>query len=213
MAWDIDWALDLNLYLCVHEKSKRSLCFGIYPSLSLTQKTECSAAVFVLVIRHWPITNYFIILRLRLMLGKTECFPLFHFFSQSLSFFFTSHSIKLFTSRQVDQYSAALVCQEGITVPNHFSPSAQKHHYALPSSNRAGIPMVQAEFHYPKYFTKMELHHIFALQPLHSALCSSLAGIHSDGEPCGLVSHKNCWAIWLSYQATDGQYKDSRADL
>lgn len=34
-------------------------------------------------------------------------------------------------------------------------------------------------------------------------------GFHSDGEPCGLVSHKNCWAIWLSYQAADSQCEGS----
>ena len=65
-------------------------------------------------------------------------FFLLLFFSPGLlNFISTNHPSKLFPSRQADQHSAALVRQEGITVLSHFSPSARRHHYAVPNSNRA----------------------------------------------------------------------------
>lgn len=81
------------------------------------------------------------------------CSNIVCFFSPGLlSSFSTNHPNKLLPSRQADQHSATLVRQEGITVLSHFSPSAQRHHYAVPNSNRARIRMGQAEFHYPSIF-------------------------------------------------------------
>lgn len=51
MRYRLSWTFDL--YLCVHGKPKGSLCFGIYPSLSLSPHREQAA---VLLFLHWSST-------------------------------------------------------------------------------------------------------------------------------------------------------------
>lgn len=87
----------------------------------------------------------------RLILDKRKCLSFFHnkAFVQQL---FSLQLVPLSdfnVSLQEDQYSAAVVCQEGDIVLSCFSPCAQKHHHALPSSNRSRLQMGQVEFHYP----------------------------------------------------------------
>lgn len=107
------------------------------------------------------------------------------------------------------KYSAAVVCQGGITDLSHSSPSVQKHHHALPNSNRSRIQMGRVEFHYPKYFrgkaflAKMESSagpSVFILLSGRTFAVTDSPVVESaikTAEPCG------------SYQLSDSPYKDS----
>ena len=108
-------------------ETKGSLCFGIYSSV----QTEKLLPFWWCFIYHPPLTSY---IQFRMFF---VWFFLLFFSPGLLNFISTNHPSKLFPSRQADQHSAALVRQEGITVLSHFSPSARRHHYAVPNSNRA----------------------------------------------------------------------------
>lgn len=154
-------------------------------------------------IGHPPITNYKLFHHT--LTWQSECFSLFHnsTFVRIISVLLFLHLDFIFFSNSL--HSTALVCQEGITVLSHFSlssshPYAPLRKVAFPTG-RVSLPKIfHSESGIP---TKTwDCPNLFIL--LSAALWRRF---NSDGEPCGLVSHKNCWAIWLCYQATDGQYK------
>lgn len=162
----------------------------LFYSLS-AQKTVSSAAGFVVVIHYLPIANCFIILNVdpgKIVLGisfllshTVHLFKYYLFGLLPICFFFYN------SSRQVDQHSAVLVCQEGITVLSHFSSSFHKHNYAQPNSKQPRIQMGQCYFHCPTYFRVR----VVFLMKMGTSDGLNLFIFTVTGEPCGLVSHKN----------------------